>query len=209
MFESFENLPKEKKNRIINACIKEFAKNGYKKGSTNEIIKKANISKGILFHYFKNKKNLYFYIVDYVINHFYSIIVKHIKDMKSGDIFDIIRDITLIKLKIFAQAPEMYEFMAKAFLNPEEEVEEGIRKRYIEIYNDSFKILVEKFDTSMLREDIDKKRAIELLFISIDGISNKYIKEYKGREKEMIKEADKIVKEFEEYLHILKVGLYK
>ena len=43
--------------------------------ATNEIVKEADISKGLLFHYFKNKKGLFLYLYDYCIelyiNEFY------------------------------------------------------------------------------------------------------------------------------------------
>ncbi len=208
MFENFENLPEEKKQRIIDVCIQEFAEHGYKKCSTNEIIKKAGISKGILFHYFKNKKNLYLYLTDYVMKDFSSIMRKHIEDIDSDDIFDVIRDITLIKIKVFSQAPAKYEFIANVFLSPTEEIEEEIKERYYQLYNDNFKILMGKFNTSKLKKDIDHNKAIELLFITLDGIGDKYIKEYKGREKEIIKDSDVIVKEFEQYMNILKWGFY-
>lgn len=57
----FLELDKLKQDRIINAAMKEFALKGYKNASTNEIVKEAGISKGLLFHYFTNKK-AYFYI---------------------------------------------------------------------------------------------------------------------------------------------------
>ena len=60
--EKFTNIPKEKKQIIINSAYKVFSKNNYKKASTNEIVELSNISKGILFHYFKNKFNLYKYL---------------------------------------------------------------------------------------------------------------------------------------------------
>ncbi|MBZ2174449.1 TetR/AcrR family transcriptional regulator [Schnuerera sp. xch1] len=208
MFEKFENLPEDKKKRIIDVCIEEFAEHGYAKGSTNEITKKAEISKGILFHYFKNKKNLYLYIVDYVMKYYIDIFIEEIRKMDSDDIFDTIKEISLIKIKAFSKDPMMYKFVANIFLSPPEEIEQDIKNRYFKLYEDSFKVLVEKFDTSKLRKDIDKKKAIELLFISLGGIADKYITEYKGREKEMIQNADKIIKDFEEYMHILKAGLY-
>lgn len=208
MFEKFKSLPEDKRKRIIDVCVEEFAEHGYAKGSTNEITKKAEISKGILFHYFKNKKNLYLYIVDYVLKYYFDIFIEEIRMMDNGDIFDMIKDISLIKIRVFSKDPVMYKFVANVFLSPSEEIEQDIKNRYYQMYHDSFKILIQKFDTSKLRKDIDKKKAIELLFISLDGIADKYIKEYKGKEKEMIQNADRIIKDFEEYMHILKVGLY-
>lgn len=63
MFAKFLSLDKEKQDRIINAAMKEFAQKGYDKASTNEMVKEAGISKGLLFHYFQNKKQLYFFPV--------------------------------------------------------------------------------------------------------------------------------------------------
>ena len=61
----FFSLKPEKRERIINAALKEFAKNGYDKASTNEIVKESGISKGSLFNYFISKKELYLFLLDY------------------------------------------------------------------------------------------------------------------------------------------------
>jgi AcrR family transcriptional regulator len=45
--------------RILKASIEEFAEKGYAAASTNSIAKKAKVAKGLLFHYFKSKENLY------------------------------------------------------------------------------------------------------------------------------------------------------
>lgn len=212
MFNNFENLPEEKKKRIIDASIEEFAEHGYKKGSTNEIIKKAGISKGILFHYFGSKKNLYLYVLDHILSYFTSLIMEDLKTMtntKNGDIFSQIKSIGFIKMKIFSQFPIEYKFMADAFMSPPQEIEDEIKKRHHQMYNDSLIMLFNEFDTSNIRKDIDVKKAIELLMIILDGISNKYIKIFKGREKEMLDHVDEIVQDFEEYMHILKIGICK
>ena len=66
--EKFYTLPKEKQQNIINAGLEVFSKNEYKKASTDEMAAKAGISKGLLFHYFKNKKTFYFFLFEYAIN---------------------------------------------------------------------------------------------------------------------------------------------
>ncbi|MFD6209493.1 TetR/AcrR family transcriptional regulator, partial [Peribacillus sp. NPDC060253] len=68
MFSKFLNMDKEKQDRIINAAIKEFAQKGYDNASTNEIVKEAGISKGLLFHYFQNKKQLYLFLYEHMID---------------------------------------------------------------------------------------------------------------------------------------------
>lgn len=66
--ENFEKLPCEKQIEIINAAIEVFGRNEHKKASTEEISRRAGISKGMLFYYFKDKKSLYIYDLDYINN---------------------------------------------------------------------------------------------------------------------------------------------
>ena len=51
----FFDLKQEKQDRMVNAALKVFALNGYQHASTDDIVKEAHISKGLLFHYFDSK----------------------------------------------------------------------------------------------------------------------------------------------------------
>lgn len=64
IYSKFNNLKPEKQKQIINTAIKELVRNGFEKASTNEIVKRANISKGSLFNYFNSKKDLYLYLIE-------------------------------------------------------------------------------------------------------------------------------------------------
>ena len=55
MNERFYSLSQDKQQRIINAAYKVFALNSYKKAPMSEIANEAEISKALLFHYFRNK----------------------------------------------------------------------------------------------------------------------------------------------------------
>lgn len=65
MNEKFWDMKKEKQDRIMNAAIGVFATQGYGHASTDEIVKRAGISKGLLFHYFISKQGLYDFLYDY------------------------------------------------------------------------------------------------------------------------------------------------
>ena len=62
MNEKFFDLKKEKQDRMINAALKVFALNGYRHASTDDIVREAAISKGLLFHYFENKLGVYAFV---------------------------------------------------------------------------------------------------------------------------------------------------
>lgn len=55
---TFYNLPEEKRNRIVEAVINEFASASTEKVSINRIIKAANISRGSFYQYFDDKVDL-------------------------------------------------------------------------------------------------------------------------------------------------------
>lgn len=59
MTELFGRITQEKRNRIFEAAINEFAIWGYRNANTNKIAKKAGISVGSLFQYFDNKEDLF------------------------------------------------------------------------------------------------------------------------------------------------------
>ncbi len=55
---TFYNLPEEKRQRIIDAIMKEFSSSTTEKVSINRIIKTANISRGSFYQYFDDKVDL-------------------------------------------------------------------------------------------------------------------------------------------------------
>ncbi len=61
---TFDNIPKEKKKRIVDVATKEFAKNGYHDASISTIASKSGISVGAVYKYFENKQDLFLTIVD-------------------------------------------------------------------------------------------------------------------------------------------------
>lgn len=64
MNDKFFSLPEEKQQAIINAGHRVFSQNTYKNSPMSEIAAAADISKSLLFHYFKNKKELYLFLWD-------------------------------------------------------------------------------------------------------------------------------------------------
>jgi AcrR family transcriptional regulator len=62
-----DNGDDEKRTRILTAAMSEFALHGYKSANTNRIVKEAGVSKGLLFHYFGSKRELYLYLLDYAL----------------------------------------------------------------------------------------------------------------------------------------------
>ena len=60
---TFDKIPKEKRDRILNVAIKEFADNGFENTSIQQIAKKAGISVGSVYKYFENKETMFSMVV--------------------------------------------------------------------------------------------------------------------------------------------------
>ena len=211
MYESFENLPEDKKKRIIEASIEEFAKKGYEKASTNNIVKTAGISKGILFHYFGSKKNLYLYIIDYILKYLIEKFYK-INEKPSPDIFERLLERGIIKLKLAYEHPLMYELLYKAFVDAPEELRSELQERYMKLYVHNAQRFYEGFDTSKFREDVNPQKAIELIMLFLEGLNSKYINTYRNKKispEAALAEIEKITEKVREYFEILKKGMYK
>lgn len=54
-----EEHTKLSRTLILELAIVEFGKNGYKSASVNRICAEGNISKGRMFHHFKNKDDIF------------------------------------------------------------------------------------------------------------------------------------------------------
>lgn len=115
MNDIIRSIDPEKRDRIINAAIEEFSSFPYEKASTNNIVKNAGISKGLLFHYFGSKEMLYETLIRFVIDTLYQEIGSKI-DWEETDLFDRLKQLTIIKMEVGRTYPQMFNFMKNIVL---------------------------------------------------------------------------------------------
>jgi len=114
MNDKFFDLKREKQDRMINAGLKVFAKHGYRHATTDDIVKEAGISKGLLFHYFENKVGIYVFLMDYSVRFLLLELSRSVK-ADTTDFFEICRQIEWGKLQVLRNYPYMQAFLDKAF----------------------------------------------------------------------------------------------
>lgn len=66
--EQFELIKNESKSKIVVAGLKLFIEKGLLATSVSEIASSAGISKGLMYHYYKSKEDLYYELVGNAIN---------------------------------------------------------------------------------------------------------------------------------------------
>lgn len=154
MIDKFESLPEEKQLNILNAAYKVFSTYGYTKASTNEIVKLAGISKGLLFHYFNTKQNLYFYLYKNAIDTIKTMVYDHL-DLTNVDYLQRMFDIGFYKLQLSQVYPEMFKFVSTAYIEQIPELEAEIKSLNETLMDEGYAKILENIDFSMFREDLD------------------------------------------------------
>lgn len=207
MFSKFLSIDIEKRNRILNAAMKEFAKNGYEKASTNEIVKESEISKGLLFHYFKNKKQLFLYLYDYCVelnmNEFYKKI-----NLNESDFFTRLRQTQLIKMELLKKYPEIFRFIETAYLEDSSEIKQELEAKNKELMKKGVDVLFKGIDMSKFKDGIDIKKVINIVIWTLQGFANEVMTREKLSSSNQIN-YDNAFLEADEYLNMLKNCFYK
>lgn len=206
IYSKFNNLKPEKQKQIINAAIKEFVRNGFEKASTNEIVKRANISKGSLFNYFNSKKDLYLYLIEYsskaIVN------LNEEIDLSETDLFKRIERVALQKFYVQQKYPQAFEFLASTKQEESVEVKDIIKQRLNPIYNQAINRLYKDIDYSKFREGVDIEKAIEILNWTMFGVGEKGLKELFTFD-DIGRFGEKYLEEGNVYAELLKYGFYK
>ncbi|MFZ7942430.1 TetR/AcrR family transcriptional regulator [Neobacillus sp. 19] len=207
MFAKFLNLDKEKQDRIINAAIKEFAQKGYDQASTNEMVKEAGISKGLLFHYFGNKKQMFLFLFDYcyelIAEEFYRKI-----NLTERDFFARIRQAVIIKMELLTTHPDLFRFIEGAYLEDSAAVKIEVDKKIKELNDINIGKVYEGIDFSKFRDDIDVKKAIKIITWTFEKMSEEEFSKAKRSPEHHI-DYQKVFEEAEDYFEILTKAFYK
>ena len=65
---TFQNLSKDKQERITRIAVEEFSEKGYAQASINSIVSRLGIAKGSIFQYFGDKKGLFIFAFNISMN---------------------------------------------------------------------------------------------------------------------------------------------
>lgn len=214
MFESqqFNRIDDAKKERILNAAFKEFAEKGFDDASTNRIAKEANISKGSLFNYFNNKEDLFKYLIELALERIDTMYFQKV-NYDITDIFDRIIHFSEIKNQEYPRFKDTFDFLGHIFVNISRytTICEGLPQAKLAIEKQVDKVLNKDIDLTKFREDIDAKKALNLIYWSIEGYRNKLVTQFSDTDFTEINSADltPLYDEFFAYIHLLKTVYYK
>lgn len=168
MNEKFHALPPEKRQRIIRAGFRVFSENSYRKSPMSEIAAEAGISKSLLFHYFRNKKELYLFLVNEAVR-IAEVEMAHIRPEEIGDLFEIFRQGMMAKLKITLEHPHLTAFIVKAYYEQDPEIAAEVAKISREMTFDKFGSIVDLLNPDDFIPGLDLRMMYTEMYWAGDG----------------------------------------
>lgn len=200
MNDKFFNLKREKQDRFINAALKIFSENGYQKASTDDIVREAGVSKGLLFHYFGSKQGLYEFVYNYSVK---VLMMEYSGNVATSqmDFFELQKQIEVAKKQTMISYPYMNVFVNQAFREECEEVISAVADS-MDSYSANLAEIYARADISCFKSGVDPSAILKMCIFVADGVLNDQFKRGKI-------DPEKYYEEVASYLELLKDNLYK
>ena len=207
-FEAFEKLPEERKQLILSTDIKEFSQKSYKDASTDHITKECGISKGILFHYFRSKKEFYLYCLNVAMER----LTSQTKETESkSDFYDILFSSMERKISLCMRYSDEMHMVNMASRDASAEIaegKEGILHKYMDLVQaESKTTLMRALSALEFKESENMEKTMEGLFLYIHAVLNKYLFQYQQAPDEFFQNSDRIKAEIKECLDLMLFGI--
>lgn len=172
----FFDLKKEKQDRMINGALKVFAMQGYRHASTDEIVKEADISKGLLFHYFGSKIGLYTFIYDYSVK-FVTLELRACVDPLTSDLFELMKQMEQAKMHVMKVYPYMQQFLNRAMHENVSEALLAVEEKRT-IWMEACENWYQQVDLSLLPFGVDGIKLRKMLEFTIKGLMSQRLEDH-------------------------------
>lgn len=168
MNERFFQLPEEKQQAIIQAGFSVFSRNSYRDCSMNEAAQKADISKSLLFHYFRNKKEFYLYLWEVCADITIETLRRH-ECYGQTDLFDALERGLKAKSELIQRRPELAAFTLRAFYEQDPEIRNAVQTSVQEKFSFKSEQARLNLDSSQFRPETDVRMMYREMYWAAEG----------------------------------------
>ncbi|MBR0163337.1 MAG: TetR/AcrR family transcriptional regulator [Lachnospiraceae bacterium] len=178
MNEKFFDLRKEKQDRIMGAAMEVFAQCGYEHASTDDMVKRAHISKGLLFHYFGSKLGLYTFLYDYSVRF---MTMQFARTIPEGE-----RDYFRLQeylLEAWSDAMRQYPYIRLFLMGADEETDEEALKEITDkrdAYSQTLSDIAARYDEKPFKRDAPVEMVSNMVWYALAGLLKDMDKEEEG-----------------------------
>lgn len=190
---------KQMKARIIQYAIDEFNEQGYISASMNNICTAANISKGIIYHYFDDKDDLYLACIETC----YQDMICYYDTHKGTYLKDAnIMEYMKLRMMFFKEFPQYYGLFFYALLRTPKRLQPKVEALRYNIQKMNTELYTSYLKNLKLRESVTLERAVLYLDIVQDAYNDYFRKEIeKGSDMDtMIKKHENLLPEWIDFM---------
>lgn len=163
---------------------------------------RAGISKGLLFYYFHNKKELYLYLLDYA-NQAVRDAAREARLQEETDFFGMLEKGAQAKTGLLERSPYLLDFTVRAFYSAQEEISEAVAATYQQKLDTAFPDYFSHIDFSRFREDVDPAYLFRMLTWMTDGYM------HEARQKGIQVDAGELMEEFRRWSRMFREMAYR
>lgn len=159
--------------RILGAALEVFVESGYEAASTNTIAARAGVAKGLVFHYYPSKEQLYLAVYDARVGD----VVRALEGPLPADLFERLHALSARKLAFYRAEPLVYRFFYASAVDPPAGLRDALAARRAALAKDAWRDLAAGLDTSRLRRGTSVAEAMDTLSALADGLERRMIAE--------------------------------
>ena len=199
--------PDDRRARILEAALSEFADKGYAAASTNSIAEQAGVAKGLIFHHFGSKEDLFVAVGDDVIKTLSARFDEAMRDAPP-ELFARVMAWTDIKLRLMRDDPRRIRFFVGAFADAPEHVRTRARAHFEALMQGLLPRLVDGIDASRLKAGVspdDLLEAIWTLSLGFERTALPLLQAAKGKRDQVLAS---LLERAKKLFGLLQVGAY-
>jgi AcrR family transcriptional regulator len=208
--QTFFNLPEEKRGKIFNAAVEEFAEYGLENASTNRIVKNSGIAKGSFYQYFEDKQDVFMHMINVIEHKEMEFFKDKHPPSDNMDTFQYFRWLIKVGMEFGFAHPRLVQAAWRVLLG------EGL------IYGENFAVYREKsrqgltalIQQAMARGEVDPSIDVELAVMIMetwsDAITMYFLSEG-AKQKDMLEwmRSPKTQERIDKLLYVMEYGLRK
>lgn len=164
----------EKQLTILEHAMAEFAKYGYDNASTNRISKTANLSKGLIFHYYGSKEILFRSAIEEAVDRINQTIREQFS-YESNDLFERLTELMTYKTLLLTNPDPAITFITTLALDENHELRDQVRHIQEEYNNSLFQQLFEGLDMSKYRTDFSLQEMMNISMMVLEKVGNQLL----------------------------------
>lgn len=202
MNEKFFQLPERRQDLIRNSAMAEFGENSFKKTSADAIAKRAGVSKGLLFHYFKDKRELYLYLYHYAMEECIRKYMVKMYDFEETDFFRALEMGQAVKMDMVRKHPALFHFVMRAYYERDSVLSPRLRRGLDDLLESTTNDFLSRMDLSKFKPGVDPHLVIRMLTLMAEGM-------LAGTTGCTAGDIERLFVEYQKYADLLRQNLYR